>query len=725
MDMQESSILNQFALRYQGQDYTFDKPLITIGSDSSCDIRIQNNPQILPMHANLMYRDGRILLRFIGRGAAIWVNGLPVAQQELKDQDEIALGTQETRMTLLLNNVSTLTTSPGIPVNGNPEARTSGLLHRDETGALSRSQPLSLPAKATPSQSGLIMEPALQPGYYAVPPQQIQSPIRSDKQETTRYLCAAGHLDEGFQDYVMRNVIYEDHKALGESYGVDMQTVVSWCKAGINRIMIRDWILTGLLALLIISYFIQLIRVIGGLFQAASNTISSPFSGGLSVVTLVLSVFSFVPITIALIIGYNVEKWVKRRWPKSLPGVVSYVLILISCFMLLAATSSMATLIYISIWLTIFIELCVRYYGGSVKRLRKNAFNPQDKPAHLNFELERKLQENFLTGQRNVIAYSGLKPFAGGGVYKDGWSIVTDTSKGSLDSSASISKRVYKTPLPFRISELYAQIERDMQGLGLKDVLEIEGKIYVRGQYLPEHPDFFNSNAQRPATSVRPELVEYIKDHPEEDVRYYQCLRFNFWRGEMIFTVFLRFVQQGKDLFTEVNYLLLPPMDPDYYWIDKRENTPVLSGFWMLYKLSLDTPLQTWLGAPYRLLRGYRYSALQRKNARIAQNWPAFDYGANTSLRQYASDDRYHLFFQWIDQQMYLRVAEKQILQSVCNFLEAHQIDTDEFTQREQSIINNNTTNNNSNTYNGPVNNSGIMGNNSGGQTVKNTRSAS
>src|SRR5207237_633136 len=206
----------------------------------------------------------------------------------------------------------------------------------------------------------------------------------------------------------------------------------------------------------------------------------------------------------------------------------------------------------------------------------------------------------------------GYQPFAGAGYYKRNWSwsFVIDMSKGAYDTSNLSSTPTRKTPLPFTVSSLYNAIEKDVWALGVKNVLEIEGKLYVHGQYLPENPLFFNTAAMRPVTSVDPPLVEQYKEHPTEDVRYYQCLRFTF-------------------------------------------------------------------------LRGYFYTWQQRRLARVALNNPAFDYGASTSLRQLASDDEYHLLFQELDEGMYLKVIEKQILETIFNFLEAHQIDTTELRQRQ------------------------------------------
>ena len=722
--MQEFSNTSQSALQYQGRYYPLNKAQIIIGSDRRCDVCIENNPHILPVHAQLTYRAGRAFIRYMGRDAAIWVNGVAVSQQALQHQDEIALGDRDTKLTILLDQAPAQINQQEMLINGTQDAHYAG---RAQSSAMQRINRVDAPSGeqpfppiATTPYASTIGTSERQPEQFATTPQQqaqTSTPaISSTGQETTRYLCAAGHLDENIQDYVLRNVIYEEHKALGESYGVDMLTVVSWCKAGINRITIRDRILTGLLGLLVVAYIWTTLSLLGGLIRGAAATTSSGLSGVGLLLSFVASLLAFVPITIVLIVGYYVEKWIKRRWPRSFPGVVTYFVILAACVGLLAANVLLGLLIFVLVWLTIFGELVVRFNGKSIKRLSKDTFNPQLRPALLDPYVEQKLQESFVTGQRNVVAYSGTRPFAGGGIYKDGWSFVIDTSKGAYDNSNFTAKPVLKNPIPFKVGSLYDAVKRDMQEIGIKNVLEIEEKLYVRGQYISEHPRFFNAQTLRPMTSVEPALVEHYKEHPIEDIRYYQCLRFNFWRGEMVFTVFLRFVQQGKDLFTEVNYLLLPPMNPDYYWIDERELTSFVGALWMPYKRSFNSPLQLWLGAPRRLLRDYSYARQQRRQTRMAQSRPAFDYGAKTSLRQYASDNKYHLFFQEIDQQMYLKVVEKQILETVCNFLEKHQIDTDEFMRRQQTILNNNTTNNNTINNNGTFNNAGTIGNVSGGR---------
>jgi hypothetical protein len=46
-------------------------------------------------------------------------------------------------------------------------------------------------------------------------------------------------------------------------------------------------------------------------------------------------------------------------------------------------------------------------------------------------------------------------------------------------------------------------------------------------------------------------------------------------------------------------------------------------------------------------------------------------------------------YFQRLDQEMYFKVVEKQILEAINTFLEAHNIDTSDFQGRQKAILNN------------------------------------
>lgn len=805
--MQSSQSLSQPALRYQGRYYPLNKPQIIIGSDPSCDIRVEKGARILPMHAQVISQGGQVFLQYMERGAAIWVNGSPAPQKMLQDQDEIMLGDQATTLTLQLhwNPAGTDQTmilnkrlqpdsgrhaaqpapdsgrhvaqfSNGLRVRES-ELRQAPFVPQDQPSATSPSQEqLAFPSQeqmystmanassfapqgqmppapastqqeqlAFPSQEFYLTtadtSPFAQQGQmpqsiastpplgaapaFGVPPQtpqmgayapayQQQAPMNASNNittNTTRYLCAAGHLDEGIQDYVLRHIIHEERKALGESYGVDMPAVVSWCKAGLRRINVRDAILTILLLPSVLLFVFTIFTLLRG--AALANSVSSsPYGSSYSSPSLfpaaITSTLTFLlaPLMVlVLLAAFGLEAWIKRRWPKSHPGIISLLVVPWLFFPY--------GFFFIPLsWLVILVELIARFYGNAINNLRRHTFNPQARPVPLDPALEAKLRASFMTTRRNVVAYSGYQPFAGGGDYLTGWSFVIDTSKGAplpLDLSGANARQ---TPKKFTTSSLYDAIEKDARALGIDDVLEIEGKLYVRGQYLPEHQAFFDATNMRPVTNADQKLVDYYKENSTEDIRYYQCLRFNSWRGEIVFTAFLRLVQRGKNLFIEFDYLLLPPLHSDYYWVDEREITPTAGKIWELFLRSFDRPIKIMLGAPYRLLRSTIYSAQQDKLARVARNNPAFDYGAATSLRYRASDDDYHLFFQKLDKEMYRKTIQKQMLETIYNFLCDHQIDTSDFNRQQQTILNSGTI------VSGREVNIGAMSTGSGGQAI-------
>jgi len=64
--------------------------------------------------------------------------------------------------------------------------------------------------------------------------EQFEAYSSSANIETTRYLCAAAHTDEKFRRFVLKHIVREAHRDLGEAYGVDIVPVVKWCFAAQN-----------------------------------------------------------------------------------------------------------------------------------------------------------------------------------------------------------------------------------------------------------------------------------------------------------------------------------------------------------------------------------------------------------------------------------------------------------------------------------------------------------
>jgi hypothetical protein len=79
----------------------------------------------------------------------------------------------------------------------------------------------------------------------------------------------------------------------------------------------------------------------------------------------------------------------------------------------------------------------------------------------------------------------------------------------------------------------------------------------------------------------------------------------------------------------------------------------------------------------------------RRTNRRLIRENPVFDYGASTSIRELAASSLYSHYFQKLDKEMYLKLIEHQILDSITDFLDAHNIDTSDLRSRQNTILNN------------------------------------
>jgi len=92
-------------------------------------------------------------------------------------------------------------------------------------------------------------------------PQESLSKFSEDLKhtETTRYLCAAAHLQKDFREHVIRQIVEEDHRAIGECINVDIASVVKHCLAARRRVTLRN--ITLLIIILLFVLFLLTIQL--------------------------------------------------------------------------------------------------------------------------------------------------------------------------------------------------------------------------------------------------------------------------------------------------------------------------------------------------------------------------------------------------------------------------------------------------------------------------------
>lgn len=303
----------------------------------------------------------------------------------------------------------------------------------------------------------------------------------------------------------------------------------------------------------------------------------------------------------------------------------------------------------------------------------------------------------------NVLVYSGFTPFVGSGLNIGGWSFALDLRKEQSGQQDINPFRVQepnrpisidsRDPHSFDIGALYGRIAHDIQQLSL-DRVSIEDRLYVNGRDIRDDKRFLENPLARPKSQVPPEfLASAMLDPTEKKFRHYRCVRVVDWSGELVLSIFLRCTNLSHNLFVEASYFLLCPVGEGFRSVDSL-------GTHFSVKRAINVALMTAISAPFLAIfaplilfsKGVkaidRWSARRKEREEILNN-PNFDYGASFSARQWASPNEYRRYFQKLDKEMYLKVLEKNILDSILTFLEENNIDVSELRQRQSIILNN------------------------------------
>jgi hypothetical protein len=455
-----------------------------------------------------------------------------------------------------------------------------------------------------------------------------------ENSNTTRYLCAAAQLDSTFRKQVLEKVIDEEYRFISISSGVDLLLVAKHCIDGRRREIILNIIISILFVITCISVEnerAQIQPIFSSLYPPDSIWHNHP-----TLISLFKSCFPY-------------------------------------CFLLT--------------WIICFCEAWFTRYRIITKHLLANNFNPDCVGLLASTdEVVDKLSQILNEEQNNVVIYSGYSPFVGSGIDVGGWSFTLNIYKGKEEIEKVL------TPELFTIHELYSRIDSDIRKINFNQT-SIQDKIFVNGQDIRFNERILPNPFNRPNTRIDPLYFKELIESESDTIRHYKCIRVIGWQGEIILSVFLRFVKLRQNLFVEVSYFLLTPLKEEYRKIDEMQPSPT----WRkLFELIRDSLVRSLFLFPFAILflseeifRPWNLSKQRKLNRRLIRENLRFDYGAVTSIRELASSNSYHHYFQELDKEMFLKIIEKQIFDSITDFLDDHHIDTSELRSRQNTVLNN------------------------------------
>jgi hypothetical protein len=301
----------------------------------------------------------------------------------------------------------------------------------------------------------------------------------------------------------------------------------------------------------------------------------------------------------------------------------------------------------------------------------------------------------------NCLVYSGFTPFVGSGENIGGWSFALDLRKCADGSGEPRTRDLSQTVVVMNsqpgerisLADLYDRVDRDISDLHLDRVF-IDDKLYINGRDIRDDKRFLDHPLACPRNRVTPEVMKQaMLEHAEQKLRHYRCIRVVDWNGEQVLSIFLRFSRVSHNLFVEATYFLLTPVGDRFRKVDSLDAE-------MTFRRAFETTMWAGIAAPFltvwapfallqRVMEVIRESSKRRQEEKQIVEDPSFDYGAALSCRQWASPHQYRRYFQKLDKEMYFKVLEKNILDSILTFLEENNVDVSELKQRQAMILNN------------------------------------
>lgn len=534
---------------------------------------------------------------------------------------------------------------------------------------------------------------------------QTPGPTRS---AATRYLCAAAHLDETFRLRAINELLFQPHRAVAPSFGVDIVPVLRHCLLAHRRVLLRDGVVTGLwlLALLVVPALAWPMLVLGLIVWAAAEAAGPrlrALTGGRQLGCLPL---------LAILVGAFLLLSLISTVLGGAFGQLRYLLELTS-FVFTAPQlvfSVFAGLILTVIFPALMVAVQFTYravaHNEIVDSLQPEAFARRPDPAAPGWAQERlDYLADAQGGNVTYVAENTLSPYVGSGPI--GWSssfavplVRADDADGADGATDVADVADGGAAADLSATDIYEQLRSAIVGLGHPNTpadrrfssLKIQDRLYVNGRLRPDSP-YLTPPPVRPRAHVDRATVEAVTAAERGQTRRYLVVRVATWAGEVETSIFFYAAVRGNMLFLEYTGTTLAPIAQRYHAIDSYERLGPHVLARLLGRSVLDLLLVA-PGAPLRLIaigvQHLQRRKLQGDTDREMRSRLAFDYGSRLSLRELGTGQEG--WFAVCDADEIQKVVVRRAVAAIAQTLADHGFDLMEFESRSNVVINQSTT---------------------------------
>ncbi|WP_127505671.1 hypothetical protein [Actinoplanes solisilvae] len=339
-------------------------------------------------------------------------------------------------------------------------------------------------------------------------------------------------------------------------------------------------------------------------------------------------------------------------------------------------------------WLVVALERFRTSYRVLAPKLRRSVFDPDQAPEPASDHMRRRIADLAARDRGNVTVYPDYEPFLGFGGQEKEWSFVADVSKPAMG----------ETIRRFTVAEVHDHVAGAIKALNLPGVT-VDDRLFAAGDDLLNGsmpavaPELLPDPLSAPRQQVGRDVIRRQWDTPQDRARPYLALRITGWSGELVMTMFVRFVQyRDEQLYVEADYRLLGPLRKDYHSVDDLREYPTFRQVGRIVAATLPITIIRQIRSPFvvvaELFRPMTLRSALRRDRREITEERTFNYGATIAPREEAMDKRYHRYFQVADKEHYLKIIERRVLDSLEQFLDAHGIDASDVRERQTMILN-------------------------------------
>ena len=333
--------------------------------------------------------------------------------------------------------------------------------------------------------------------------------------------------------------------------------------------------------------------------------------------------------------------------------------------------------------------------------------------------------------QNGLVFYGGFRPFVGAGLPLRDWAnaqLLLGAPKNRLaarkdfvgsGAGRDLDDVERKPVLPFTVHDITSYVAARM-GAELRDEARrderIEGLTVEQRRYTTAIRT--NDRTLGAGWSQLPGMDDLPGIHWREDydaAREYLCVRVGSWNEELVTSIFVGFDLKGDTLHTEFYTYVLGPLVGEFHLVDQLPDSfdrrLAVRVAWDMVKAvprwCVALPLWPLRLFPERFLpRRVRRLVRPGRSGRSTIEFTtdsttvdtsefrlaryaneSVDCGALTSVREMATSDTYHHFFQKTDALKYSQIVERRLLHTIRQFLDEHHVDLADHDRAQTNIL--------------------------------------